>query len=1133
MSHHAHRTTQRDVLNVDNGLASLQDGAEFRGPVEPLEDGHRHHCNDHIALIHETREEQFAAVVPYLREGLEGGERCLYVVEDTSREAVTEALRDGGVDVDAALESGQLTFHTVGETYLRNGTFRPDEMLEFYAETIEEATEEYEALRVAAETGWLCDETTSLEAWMEYESRVNELFAGEDCLALCQYDRTRVPAELIRDLVRTHPHLVYDGTACHNFYYTPPEEFLGPSEPDHEVERMMRTLVDRTRAKAALEERERYLRDLYEITADPDRSFEEQIQAVFELGREEFGLDLGGLARIDPGTDAFEVEHVGGDHEHLRPGASGALSETYCRLVAEGDPTVGVEDPGTCGMEESTACVEFGVQSYLGTRIDVDSGPDRTLFFVDSSPREAPFTDGERTLLHVTGQWVGYELERRERERYLRRQNEITADPDRSFEAKLESLFELGCERFGLEAGGMAKVDADADRFEVEHVCGDHGDLERGVELPLSETYCATAAETRGTAGVTDPEAAGYDDVLVHREFGVRAYLGTYVAVEDGPDRTFFFVSSTERDRGFSDEEREFLRLMGQWARYELEQRGREERLTALNSLNQSLMTAETIDAVNDALLEEAGSLGLPATSVGRYDPDTGRLRPAAETERAAETLRPLSPFEVGEGVGWEAFLEGETRRRTVDDPRSPLGDVVAVPLCSNGVLVTGLPAGALTDGRLEFVETVAASVTTAHERAYRDQQLHAREAELEAQNETLTRLDRINTTIRNIDGALVSASSRSEIESVVCERLTEAGPYAFAWVGTHDAATGEVTPKERAGDGDGYLEDVRADGAGTLADSAAEAREIRVVDDLLSGADGEPWRRAALNRGYHAAVALPLVYEDTMFGVLTVFADQSGVFDDLEETVLAELGDNIAHAINAVENKRSLVSNQVTELTFEVPARELAFGDLFRATGGVYEHEGLVADGEDRLRWFFSTRGVPGEAVLERAPHLPVEALDLIAEGSDDGETVCQFEARMDRAGLPLEVLEHGGRIHDMRAVDGTATVTVDLHTGTDVREFVDMFRTKFGTAELVGKRHRERPLQTVSEFRSVLTDELTPRQREVLQTAYYSGYFEEPRARTGSEIAGSMDVSQPTFTTHLRAAERKIYRELFGDAV
>ncbi|MFC7195183.1 helix-turn-helix domain-containing protein [Halosimplex aquaticum] len=64
-------------------------------------------------------------------------------------------------------------------------------------------------------------------------------------------------------------------------------------------------------------------------------------------------------------------------------------------------------------------------------------------------------------------------------------------------------------------------------------------------------------------------------------------------------------------------------------------------------------------------------------------------------------------------------------------------------------------------------------------------------------------------------------------------------------------------------------------------------------------------------------------------------------------------------------------------------------------------------------------------------------------------------------------------------------------------------------------------------------LTDELTDRQLEVLQTAYFGGYFDKPRGQTGSEIAAPMDISQPTFNTHVRAAQRKLCRQLFEAAM
>ncbi|PSP76901.1 hypothetical protein BRC81_11160 [Halobacteriales archaeon QS_1_68_20] len=156
-------------------------------------------------LIYEDRTERLEAIGPFLRRGLEQGQRCMYVVDTLTEEELVSSLREADVDIDAAIESGQLSFHTVEETYLRNGSFEPDEMIEFYGDAVERATEAYGTLRVVAETAWLTEEATSVEQFLEYEAKVNDLFDEEDCLGLCLYDRTAFSPEVVRDIIRTHP----------------------------------------------------------------------------------------------------------------------------------------------------------------------------------------------------------------------------------------------------------------------------------------------------------------------------------------------------------------------------------------------------------------------------------------------------------------------------------------------------------------------------------------------------------------------------------------------------------------------------------------------------------------------------------------------------------------------------------------------------------------------------------------------------------------------------------------------------------------------------------------------------------------------------------------------------------------
>ena len=244
--------SNHDSLTVESGLEALRSSPEFHGTIEPLDGLEELETCEHIALFYKDQEERFATVAPFIRQGIEQGERVMYVIDDLPKSTILEELRGGEVDIDAALDAGQLTFHSLDETYLRSGRFDPDDMLEVYADAIEEAKAEYPGLRVTANTNFILDEHATIEDFMAYESRVNEFFEGEDCIALCHYDCNAIPAETLVDVIQTHPHIVYDDTVCHNFYYTPPEEFFDPGESIRDVERMLNTLVDRSQARAEL-----------------------------------------------------------------------------------------------------------------------------------------------------------------------------------------------------------------------------------------------------------------------------------------------------------------------------------------------------------------------------------------------------------------------------------------------------------------------------------------------------------------------------------------------------------------------------------------------------------------------------------------------------------------------------------------------------------------------------------------------------------------------------------------------------------------------------------------------------------------------------------------------------------------
>jgi signal transduction histidine kinase len=224
-----------------------------RAKPELLEALERLAPHDHLCLVYETQQEQFAAVIPYIRIGLERGEKCVYIADDNSVAAVLEAMRAEGIDVDSALQSGALSVSTKQETYLKQGHFDPDSMIRSLKEATDSAIAAgFAALRVTGEMTWAMGRDPGAERLMEYESKLNYFYPANKCLGICQYNRRRFSPEIILGVVRIHPIVVYGEAVCRNFSYVPPAELLKPDQTAREIERFLTYIQDRQRVEDAL-----------------------------------------------------------------------------------------------------------------------------------------------------------------------------------------------------------------------------------------------------------------------------------------------------------------------------------------------------------------------------------------------------------------------------------------------------------------------------------------------------------------------------------------------------------------------------------------------------------------------------------------------------------------------------------------------------------------------------------------------------------------------------------------------------------------------------------------------------------------------------------------------------------------
>ncbi|RXK49076.1 PAS domain S-box protein [Halorientalis pallida] len=180
-----------------------------------------------------------------------------------------------------------------------------------------------------------------------------------------------------------------------------------------------------------------------------------------------------------------------------------------------------------------------------------------------------------------------------------------------------------------------------------------------------------------------------------------------------------------------------------------------------------------------------------------------------------------------------------------------------------------------------------------------------ARERKIERQRDELDDLNRINAVIRDIDQALIRAQSRREAEGVVCDRLAASEAYRFATVIGYDSTADAFVPRTGAGDHD-RIDVVEAMGTASE-DSSREAirtRSVQVVQNLRASDRLHAWEAAAFECGIRSLAIIPVVFEDTTYGLLSVFATRPDAFDEREQRVLSELGETLGYALATIDRE-------------------------------------------------------------------------------------------------------------------------------------------------------------------------------------------------------------------------------------
>lgn len=142
-------------------------------------------------------------------------------------------------------------------------------------------------------------------------------------------------------------------------------------------------------------------------------------------------------------------------------------------------------------------------------------------------------------------------------------------------------------------------------------------------------------------------------------------------------------------------------------------------------------------------------------------------------------------------------------------------------------------------------------------------------------------------------------------------------------------------------------------------------------------------------------------------------------------------------------------------------------------------------------------------------------------------------FEFVVDDSNPVIQVSELGAIPQDVYGVNGHGRIELEVLPEDDATQVIEEFMSRNPDAELLSKHEQQRrtPIFSERELQHAMQTCLTERQAEVLEAAYKNGYYESPRGKSGKEIADELDISQPTFSQHLRAAERQMLSMLYNE--
>ncbi|MFB6227787.1 MAG: GAF domain-containing sensor histidine kinase [Halobacteriales archaeon] len=156
----------------------------------------------------------------------------------------------------------------------------------------------------------------------------------------------------------------------------------------------------------------------------------------------------------------------------------------------------------------------------------------------------------------------------------------LISDREATLNEKIDRAIEIGRDRLNVE-NGVVTYTGDGE-YEILDTNITTGKYTPGSVTDLETTWCRHVVEDREPLAFGDASRTAYEDDIAMEETGLHCYIGVPLII-DGETYGTLCYSSEAPQSEFTEEERQFVRLLAEWISYEIERSKHYRELRAQN----------------------------------------------------------------------------------------------------------------------------------------------------------------------------------------------------------------------------------------------------------------------------------------------------------------------------------------------------------------------------------------------------------------------------------------------------------------------------------------------------------------------------------------------------------------------